>query len=159
VGPSGDVYTTAGGPDVMRIPDVAAPETPCDLPLAITEVRIYPSRFRASPAWSVNRGAKLRFESSKEARVQATLERRVPGWRSRGRCLTRRPARVTRRCIITRSRGTLKFPAPAGFNSRWLTGWYGSYRLAPGNYRLRLRGTDIVGHTVIAPPVGFTILR
>ncbi len=136
--------------------------------LSITGVSLTNRRFRvgsrATPVSARRRapaGTTFRYALSKRATVTITIERARPGRRVGKSCRTpTRANRTHRRCIRYVRTGTLtRRDQGAGPVSTAFSGRIAKRKLALGRYRATIRGTDVVGNSATARPVGFSVVR
>lgn len=108
----------------------------------------------------VKRGTTVRFRLSEKAAVTMTVTRAVRGFRSGGRCVTKKPAgRKAARCTIQRRIGTVKANGGSGANSVPFKGRVSGRPLTAGSYRLALTAVDPAGNRSKQSSTSFTIVR
>jgi CSLREA domain-containing protein len=107
--------------------------------LAVTPKSFVAASSGGSIAQAAAKGTTVSYSSTQPATTTFRVQRRLRGFRVRGRCVARRPAGVTRprRCVLFRRvRGSFKHVTIAGQNSFRFTGRIRGRKLRPGAYRL-----------------------
>ena len=89
------------------------------------------------------RGGRFTFRLSAAAQVTIRIDRRLAGRRRRGRCVAR--ARLRRRCVRHRRRGSLKRDRQTGNNSVRFSGRIGNKALTAGSYRATITAVNAGG--------------
>ena len=108
----------------------------------------------------VKRGTTVRFRLSEKAAVTMTVTRTIRGFRSGGRCVTKKPAgKKAARCTIQRRIGTVKASGKSGSNSVAFKGRVSGRPLAAGSYRLTLTAVDDAGNRSKQVATSFKIVR
>jgi hypothetical protein len=147
----GNPRALGAAPDIGAFELVPPPVSPVLRLGEIVSLRVSPKRFhpaRSAPVHSCfqryadripgPRCARFEFELTAPGAVAFTVERRLPGRRSGGKC--RRPIRANKtkpRCARFRAvPGVLHRDGVAGANSFTFSGWLGRKKLKAGPYRL-----------------------
>jgi hypothetical protein len=117
-------------------------------PPALRDLKVRPSRFRAQPGSGASiakakkrvRGATISYGVSQNVATTFTVQRPRKGFRSKGRCVAKRPsgaAKKLRRCTRYTKVGSFKHAGLAGDNRFRFTGRVKRKPLRSGRYRLR----------------------
>jgi hypothetical protein len=132
-------------------------------------LKVRPSRFRAQPgtggsiAKAKKRalGTTISYVVTGNARTTFTVQRPRKGFRSGGRCVSKRPpgSKKPRRCTRYKRVGTFRHAGRAGDNAFHFTGRVKRKPLRPGRYRLRARPRSRAGRLGAATATSFRILR
>lgn len=138
----------------------------------VSGLAVTPSRFAvatgttrvtatARPRRRVARGTTFRFRLTEAAAVKLTLQRVLPGRRTRsGRCgRPTRALRRARRCTRFVKKGTLTRKGVASLNRVKFTGRLGRRALALGRYRVLIVATDLAGNRSRSASKRFTIIH
>jgi hypothetical protein len=108
----------------------------------------------------VKRGTTVRFRLSEPAALTMTFSRTIRGFRSGGRCVTKKPAgKKASRCTIQRRIGSVKANGKSGANSVPFKGRVSGRPLAAGSYRLTLAAVDPAGNRSKQVTTSFKIVR
>jgi hypothetical protein len=133
--------------------NVGAPPSDVAAPL-ISSASASPTAFavdrkgRAEKAVSsAKKGTNLRYTLSEQGRVVFTVERALPGRRSRTKCVKEtRKNRGKRKCTRYTRFGRFAVASVAGSNSHRYKGRIGGHAMKPGSYRATLVATDTAGN-------------
>ena len=105
-------------------------------------------------------GTRLSYQLSEAATTTFRVERALPGFRSGGRCVKRRPPGRIRRCTrFVRLKGRLMHAGVQGANRLRFMGRLRNRQLRPGRYRLDAVSTDAAGNRSKAARRAFRIVR
>lgn len=153
-----DVRVTAA-PKVT--PPPAAPPTTrpaASLAPTLTKVTLTNSRFATVKKVGSKKkvGTTFNFTLSEPASVKIAIERRLPGYKSGGKCVSKKPASGNHgRCTFYKSAKSLSVTGKAGANAVKFSG----KGLPLGLYRVSLVATDADGLLSETTRVAFTVVR
>jgi hypothetical protein len=143
--------------------------TTATVPPVLGNLRLGPARFRAqrgsgasiARAKKAARGTTISFGASQSAVTTFAVQRPHKGFRSKGRCRSRRPKGVKkpRRCTRYTGAGSFQYAGLAGANRFHFTGRVKGKPLRAGRYRLRARARNDAGQIGAALTKPFRILR
>jgi hypothetical protein len=132
-GGTGTTKPGGGGGGSKPATDTTAP--------AFRKLKLSSTRFRRGKTTAIS------FRLSEPARIALTFERKLPGRRSHGRCLSLRKGAHANCTRYVRVSGGLTAQAKAGTNTIAFRGRLSRSRmLAPGSYRLTLLAKDTAGN-------------
>jgi hypothetical protein len=138
--------------------------TPDTTKPVLTGVRLKPTRFLAGKRVRKRKGsrppvgARLRLTLSEAATLTLRFDRLKPGRKRRGRCVAPQRAPRGRACTRAIKRGKITVAGVAGANRIAVTGRIRGKKLAPGRYRLTVRGKDDAGNISARKRLKFQIL-
>jgi hypothetical protein len=122
---------------------------------ALTKLSVQPAKWEVGP----KKGTTFGYTLSERARVVFTIQRKLPGRKVAGKCVTRRPAnRGKPSCTRFKLLGHFAQQGVPGKNTRHFSGRIGTKSLAPGNYRATLVASDLVGLRSAPKRLGFTVV-
>ena len=137
--------TKPGGGGTKPTVDLTAP--------TFRKLKLSSTRFRRGKTTTIS------FRLSEAARIALTFERKLPGRRSHGRCLSLRKGARSNCTRYVRVSGGLTAQAKAGANTIAFRGRLSRKRLlAPGSYRLTLLAKDAAGNWSEPISAGFKLL-
>ena len=117
-------------------------------------------RRAASAARAAHRGTTLRLSLSEPARLTITVDRRVPGRRTRRGCTAVAHAPKRKACIAFKRDGTLsRSGLNAGLSQLAFSGRIGAHALAVGTHRMTIIATDAAGNRSKPTVLMFSITR
>jgi hypothetical protein len=110
-----------------------------------------------TPVSGAKKGTTFRFRLSEPATVTFTIQRKLKGRRSKGKC--RQKAKKGRRCTLFKRAGAFRANGVAGANSKSFSGRIGRKSLRPGRYRAVLRAVDPSGNKSSKKTLSFRVLK